>query len=392
MTSDPSPALPYWRLSSYYFFHFAILGVVIPYWSLVLKDRGFDAQSIGELIAILLVAKTIAPYLWGWLCDYLGHRITIIRVGTVLATITFSSLFWADAYWSIALGMLLYSFFWNANLPQFEAITFNYLREQASRYTQIRIWGSVGFTLAVITLGWLVDLYSPDIVLPATLILFIGLWLSTHLISEPPAIAQPPSTDSLLSILRRPVVIAFFTAIFLMQTSHGPYYTFYTIYLEGYGYSKTLIGQLWALGIIAEISFFVIAHRCLDRWSVHTLLIISFLAAILRWIMIALLPDSMVGLIFAQLLHALTFGLFHATAIHWVHHYFRGRLQGRGQALYSSFCFGAGGAVGSLASGYLWTDFGAQTTYLLAVVLPLIAALLIGSCIRSKALIVAPHA
>ena len=179
MTSDPSPALPYWRLSSYYFFHFAILGVVIPYWSLVLKDRGFDAQSIGELIAILLVAKTIAPYLWGWLCDYLGHRITIIRVGTVLATITFSSLFWADAYWSIALGMLLYSFFWNANLPQFEAITFNYLREQASRYTQIRIWGSVGFTLAVITLGWLVDLYSPDIVLPATLILFIGLWLST---------------------------------------------------------------------------------------------------------------------------------------------------------------------------------------------------------------------
>ena len=392
MTSNPSPALPYWRLSSYYFFHFAILGVVIPYWSLVLKDRGLDAQSIGELVAILLVAKTIAPYLWGWLCDHLGHRMTVIRIGTLLAVITFSGLFWANSFWTLALWMMLYSFFWNANLPQFEAITFNYLREQVSRYTQIRIWGSIGFMLAVAILGWLVDWYSSDIVLPVTLTLFICLWLRTLWVAEPPSIPHPPNQVSLWHILRRPVVIAFFASVFLMQTSHGPYYTFYTLYLDDFGYAKSLIGQLWALCIAAEIGFFMVAHRCLNRWPVHTLLITSFLAAMLRWVMIALLPESLIGLICAQLLHALTFGLFHATAIHWVHHYFRGRLQGRGQALYSSFCFGAGGAVGSLASGYMWEDLGPQTTYLFAVTLPAISVILIGSCIRSKALVVTPDA
>lgn len=391
-TQTPAVSFPYWRLSSFYFFHFAILGVILPYWGLMLKGRGFDAQAIGELLALLMVAKMIAPNVWGWLCDATHQRILAIRVGAVLSVITFISLFWAESYWPIAIGMLIYGFFWHANLPQFEAITFTYLRDQASRYTQIRIWGSVGFILSVAFLGWLVDTHGTEVVLLAVLVLFMGLALTTFSVAEPQALPHPPSQASLGSLLRRPVVIIFFVAIFLMQTSHGPYYTFYTIYLEGFGYSKTLIGQLWALGILAEIGLFMVAHRFLDRWPVHGLLIASFLLAALRWLMIAYWPESLVGLILAQLLHAASFGLFHATAIHWVHHYFRGRLQGRGQALYSSLCFGAGGAVGSLASGYLWEGVGPHATYLLAIVLPLAAALLVSSCIRSQAFVADPHA
>ena len=68
-------------------------------------------------------------------------------------------------------------------------------------------------------------------------------------------------------------------------------------------------------------------------------------------------------LLLAQLLHAATFGTFHAAGIHLVHHYFRGRHKGRGQALYSSVSFGAGGAVGSLASGYAWQGLGPAMSY-----------------------------
>jgi PPP family 3-phenylpropionic acid transporter len=73
-------------------------------------------------------------------------------------------------------------------------------------------------------------------------------------------------------------------------------------------------------------------------------------------------------------LHAATFGTFHASAIHLVHHYFRGRLQGRGQALYSSVSFGAGGAMGSLASGYAWESLGPFHTFVIATVFAVIGA------------------
>jgi PPP family 3-phenylpropionic acid transporter len=178
----------------------------------------------------------------------------------------------------------------------------------------------------------------------------------------------------LRAVLRRPAIIGFFVAVFLMQASHGPYYAFYSIYMTDHGYGETLIGQLWALGVVAEVGLFVIMHRLLGRFGARRVLIASLLLAALRWLMIGFLADSLVAVLFAQLLHAATFGTFHAAGIHLVHHYFRGSLQGRGQALYSSVSFGAGGAVGSLASGYTWDGLGPGPTFAFASLVALLGA------------------
>ena len=69
-------------------------------------------------------------------------------------------------------------------------------------------------------------------------------------------------------------------------------------------------------------------------------------------------------------------------AIYMIHALFTGAHQGRGQALYSSVSFGAGGAVGSLASGYLWTGMGPQAMYLMAAGISLAAAAVVYFGIR----------
>ena len=56
----------YWRLSGFYFFYFGLLGTLVPYWSLYLKDLGFSAVAIGGLMAIPQLTKIGAPNLWGW--------------------------------------------------------------------------------------------------------------------------------------------------------------------------------------------------------------------------------------------------------------------------------------------------------------------------------------
>jgi PPP family 3-phenylpropionic acid transporter len=177
----------------------------------------------------------------------------------------------------------------------------------------------------------------------------------------------------LRDILKQPAILAFFTVCFLVILSHGPYYTFYSIYLEQNGYSRTLIGQLWALGVLAEVIVFIFMHRFIPRYGLRLILILSLLLSTLRWLLIGLFPNMITVLLFAQLLHAASFGTFHAAAIAWVHQHFVGKNQARGQALYSSIGFGAGGVLGSLTSGYLWDNPGPTFTFILAGISTLLA-------------------
>ena len=355
--------MPYWRLSAFYLFYFALLGALVPYWGLFLRARGFDAVAIGELMAILMATKIVAPNIWGWLGDHLGHRMQIVRMASLVSVLVFSAMFVVEGFWAIALVMTLYSFFWNASLPQFEVITFTYLKQRVARYARIRVWGSIGFIATVVVLGVLVEHQGPEVILPSVLLIFAAIWLSTLLVRDPDPEPHPQDQPSLATILKRPAIIGFFVAVFLMQVSHGPYYAFYSIFMQDHGYSETLIGQLWALGVLAEVGLFMVMHRLLDTFGARRVLIASLVLAGVRWLVIGNLAESLPMLLLAQLLHAATFGTFHAAGIHLVHHYFRGRHKGRGQALYSSVSFGAGGAVGSLASGYAWQGLGPAMTY-----------------------------
>ena len=376
--------LPYGRLSSFYFFYFATLGILVPYWSLYLQSLNFNAREIGELLAILVGTKLIAPYIWGWIADHTGKRIQIVKIGSFLTAISFLLVYGVTGYWEIAVVMMLFSFFWNAILPQLEASTMNHLGKQHHRYSVIRLWGSVGFVLTVILAGALIDDIGEQIIVPVLAASFIIMWISALLIPEDAG--QPDvgegSVNVILGVIKRPEVLALFVVCFLMQFSHGSYYAFFSIYLEGHGYSKTVIGQYWAWGVIAEVLVFLIVAKLIKRFGAKRLLVTSLIIAVLRWVLTAWYVDNEVIMFLSQTLHAATFGLYHAVAIFFIHHYFTGKLQGRGQALYSSLSFGAGGAVGSLVSGYSWESLGPEATYMIASGSVLIGAVVAAIAIR----------
>jgi len=363
----------YWRLSGFYFFYFASLGALIPYWSLYLKSQGFSAVEIGELIAIIMATKIIAPNIWGWIADHTGRSMMIIRIASLLAAIAFSAVFFVQGYWRLALVMAVFSFFWNAALPQFEATTLNHLGDDTHRYSSIRLWGSIGFIVAVVSLGVLFEYTGTDGLPTILMLLFTAIWFSSLAVPEGETGHQSMNHESILKVLRRPAVLSLLLVCFLVQASHGPYYTFYSLYLADHGYSKLAIGQLWALGVVAEIGVFLRMHRWLPRFGARRLLLAATLLTALRWLLLALFVEQAVVMVFVQTLHAASFGVYHAVAIHLVHRLFVGRHQGRGQALYSSLSFGAGGAIGSLMAGYIWEGFGAQWMYAGAALTALLA-------------------
>jgi len=356
----------YWRLSGFYLFYFATLGALIPYWSVYLRSLGFGVVEIGELVAILIATKIVAPNVWGWIADKSGRRMQIVRVASLMSIIAFAGVFAGSHYWWLVLVMTVFSFFWNASLPQFEATTMNHLGNDTHRYSSIRLWGSVGFIVAVILLGPLLDRYDAGVLPVVLMVLFVGVWLCSLAVPESAAGHLQLDQEPLRKVLSRPVVVSLLLVCFLVQASHGPYYTFFTIYLEDYGYSRTLIGQLWAVGVVAEIGVFLLMGKLLPRFGARRLLLAATSLTCLRWLLIAGFAANLWMVLFAQTLHAASFGLYHAVAIYLIHSLFTGAHQGRGQALYSSLSFGAGGAAGSLASGYLWAGLGPESMFLLA--------------------------
>jgi MFS transporter, PPP family, 3-phenylpropionic acid transporter len=365
--------MPYWRLSGFYLFYFASLGALLPFWGLYLQARGCSPAEIGELIAIISISKLIAPNIWGWIADHTGMRMPMVRIASLLTVTCFLGIFFVQGFWPLALVTMLFGFFWNASLPQVEAVTMSHLRERIQHYSRIRLWGSIGFILTVTLLGFLLDKWGVQLVPQMVLLLYLGIFINSLLVPEKDAAMPTHVQGSILQVLRRREVIALLSVTFLMQASHSAYYTFYSIYMEGFGYSRSTIGELWALGVIAEVLMFLIMHRLLQRWGARRVLIVSLMLAVVRWILVGVAPENLPLVLLAQVMHAATFGTFHAAAIHLVHQYFVGRHQGRGQALYSSISFGAGGAVGSYLSGYFWTGIGPMATYGVAAGYALVA-------------------
>ena len=369
-------SVPYWRLSGFYLFYFASLGVLVPYWGLYLQSLSFDARAIGELMAIIMATKIIAPYIWGWIADHTGKGILIIRIATICSLLAFFGVFMGSGFWWLAIVMALFSFFWNAELPQFEANTMNHLGKDTHKYSVIRLWGSMGFVLSVVGVGILLDSYELTLVPQVMVVLFVAIAISSFLVPEKNTHRHLHNDGPIIQVLKQPVVLALLVVCFLAQLSHGPYYTFYSIFLKQHNYDNSTLGWLWALGVIAEIIVFLYMHRLMPRFGARNLLLVALLVTALRWYLIGHYVDNIVVILFSQCLHAASFGLYHAVTIEMFHRLFKGRHQGRGQALYSSISFGAGGAVGSYISGQYWDQAGATTIFNVAAVVALVAFLI----------------
>lgn len=366
----------YWRFATLYFFYFAIGGALLPFWTLYLTQQGFNSTAIGKLMSIFMATRIIAPSAWSFLAYYSGQPILLARIATLLTWISLLWIFWSHSFISTAIVMALFSFFWFAALPQFEIATLNHLHANAHLYSTIRLWGSMGFIVTVISLGQALEQVKIWIVPVTMLIICICLWLtsltipeSNHTYSNPTYHTQNQSN----SFIQR---LSLLSASFMMQVSHAAYYLFYTSYLLQHGYSSILISRLWALAVIAEVGLLLIMPKLLFYFGARRILILSLFLAALRWCIIGTFPDVLWILSIAQLLHAATFGAFHASAIYLLNRYFPDKEQILGQTLYSSLSFGAGGALGSLISGYLWAGFGATIAFNVAAAVALIGAVM----------------
>ena len=369
---------PYFRLSGFYFWYFAFVGAYGPFFALYLQDRGFDPVDIAMLMAVGPVARIFVPNVWGWLADRYRGRDLIQRALAFVTPFIAAGLLLHPGFAGLLTLLILWSVFWSGLLPLVEAGTMTVLRAHIGAYGRVRLWGSIGFIVVVVGGGYWFDAVGVgalEWIIPALLVCTaLTVFMLPRDRSER---NESKGTASLRAVFAQPGVAGLIAGFFLMQFAHGPYNTFYSIYLVEGGYTKTAIGWLWALGVVAEIILFMWLPQLMRRWRLQQVLIACFAFAVLRFLLIAWGLRSLPIMMFAQLLHAMTFGAFHAAGVAATHQVFGDRLRSRGQALYSSLGYGAGGACGTLAAGYAWAQFGGAMTFSFAAAAALLALVLV---------------
>jgi PPP family 3-phenylpropionic acid transporter len=340
-----------------------------PFLPLWLKSLGLSLVAISVLTSIQAATRMFAPYAWGALSDRTGERVRLMQWGAGLALLASVGLWWPwHIGWLGAMLLLLY-LQTSGMMPMTDAAVAHVVScngvFNTKLYGRVRLWGSLGFMLAVMGAGaWYehVGMVSYPFIVSVSLVL---LWAFTF---RMPDVREPHHRDHtqvapMAPVLKQPVVRWFFASAFFHILSHMGIYSFFSLYLDSLGYSKTMIGLLWAVSVTVEIGWFFTQSRWMPRLSLSGWLVLCAAIMVVRMGVTASMASTLWLLVVMQAMHALTFAAHHSASIALVSHYFPGGLRVRGQALYTILGYGVPGVLGGLAGGQLSTAWGLHSVF-----------------------------
>ncbi|TYT74154.1 MFS transporter [Desulfobotulus mexicanus] len=335
--------------SGNYFFYFLVLGVYFPYFPLYCHYAGFSENQIGMITALKTFSAILFPLAWAWLADRFNIHHNIFLLCHFLAAFLWCFFFFTESFVMMMLIMFIYGLFHSPIIGFTEAFTVGFLGGKKSGYGNIRLWGSVGFILAVWGCGIALDFLSPVIVLWLVFSGSIaGAWLAVY---------TPVKKKTAARIYKKDIIrlfsgnsILFLLITFIMLMSHGVYYGFFSIHLSKAGFSGSFIGFVWAVASIAEIFVMIGSRYLFYYFSLKNLILFSFAAAVLRWCLLAFSIDPVV-IIFSQILHAVTYGIFHMTTILYMDLLVDSGVKTIGQTVLNASSYGLGLMVGYLVGG-----------------------------------------
>ncbi|MDB5841279.1 MAG: transporter, partial [Herminiimonas sp.] len=299
----PVPHPPWPRQSFnfalFFFAYYGFVGVFSPYATLYFADKGMLAAEIGVLMSLTQVMRIFGPNLWGWVADHSGRRLLVLRLTALAALLSFSGIFFGQTFIQFFIVMVLLTLFNSAQGPLSEGLMLSEMRGDLTHYGRLRLWGSVGFIVSVMAAGQLLDWRGIGVMPWIASALLALVLIANWRMRETPALHAHDKPPPVRELLRRPEVIAFFLSTFLMIAAHSALYVFFSLYLEQLGYSNTVIGLMWALGVVAEIVFYYYQAPLFRRFGVRNIMLACLLIGFVRFLMIGFCAQSLFWLLIA---------------------------------------------------------------------------------------------
>jgi len=401
------------QMALFYGAMFLFVGIFLPFFPVWLKSRGLKPEDISLLLAGPLVVRVLFTPVVTYLADLSGNRRRVLIAlawGSLACGLAFIPL---SGFWPLMLISVLFGMFWTSVMPLSEAIAMTQVKLQGLDYGRIRLWGSLTFIIASLGGGFIIDAFGDNSILYMMLAALLITTLAAYNLprckngkarktgelteltelGETAQESSPPQApihwSEALRLLLSPLFILFLLTAAGIQATHAVYYGFGSLHWQHLGLTSGVIGALWAVGVIAEVTLFAWSTPIIKRVGATGLLIAASGGALLRWGMMAL--DPPLWLLFPlQTLHALTFGAAHLGAIHFIARAVPEKASATGQGLYSAFAMGIVMGAMTTLSGTLYESFAGKSYMVMAALsfASLLGALLLRHRWRSGEVIV----
>ena len=365
------------RLAFFYAAFYTAMGVFLPFWPVWLAGKGLDAAEIGIVLAVGWAMRLVTTTLVGQIADRRGERRPIMIVLAAGALVTYALYGVSDSLAAVLVVTILFSAFWNPIAPMSETLTVQVARAEGFEYGRIRLWGSISFILVAVGAGRLLMEHDSDILFAAGLAAVALTLLAAILLPGHKAQAVSESRFPLAPVLRDRRFLLFLGASSCVHASHAVYYGFSTLHWRSVGHTDTIIGALWAEGVIAEIILFGASALLVRRIGPERLIALAGFASVLRWSALAQ-TDWLPALIAVQALHAFSFGAAHLGAMHFIGRAVPPALLATAQSVYSVAVVGLAVGLATAVSGGLYQSWGSQAYLGMAVLAALGTALAYG--------------
>jgi len=334
-------------LSLFYFFYFAIIGVYIIFMPKILSMSGYGASEIGIIFATAPLIKFLMPFAFTR-----GLKLNKTTFNIALIILLFSALsFYISIYnfYELVLSNIFFGIGLSLILPYIEVISLETIGKE--RYGKVRLFGSVGFVLvALILVKFLssAEVAISYLVTLSFLTAFVAFYIVKNIQNIEKKSEHYENGISLLADWR------LWAGLTLMQVSFGSFYNFFTIYETDYGVSLDMTIYLWSFGVLAEIFMLYYQGKLLKGNLLLLLQVTTFVTA-MRWVLLFMFPQNLSVLFFAQSLHALSFALFHSSAITYLFYKYKNR--SLAQQFFSGITYGLGGFSGALIAGHIYESY-----------------------------------
>ncbi len=329
------------KISLFFFFYFAIVGVYIIFLPKILSSIGYSSFEIGIIFSAAPLMRFLLPFVFSKYfvfnkkIFYLA-LINLIFTGILfyLSIKNFYIFLIANIFFGSSMGVIL---------PFIESYSLHFLKKQ--RYGKSRLYGSIGFMLIGFVLANF--LQNPFMGLHFLLSAIILTCIFGFLIVNNNKAFLVDKTSKEGIDLQK--YWRFWLSLLLLQVSFGAFYNFFTIYESQNGVSLDIISWMWGFGVLCEIVLFYFQAHILKTFSLPLLISFSFLFTAFRWLILFLFPSSIWLTFLSQSLHAISFALLHTAAFSHLHTLYKNHALA--SQFYYGIYYGLGPFIGSLIAG-----------------------------------------
>jgi len=337
------------------------------------------------------IAAIIAPFFLGLVADRFFATEKVLGCLHILGGLVMLAVPQATASpTTFILLLLLYNLCYMPTLGLANSLAFHNIQDQESQFPLIRVFGTLGWIVAGLFIGFVLGKLSGETLPDRTALplyttavagLLLGVYSFTLPHTPPPGSGEPVSLrsivglDALRQLGSRPFYV-FIICSFLICIPLAAYYNFAPIYAANAVYDQgasnalaTLLpnpSSLMSLGQMSEVVFMLLMPLFFMRLGVKWMLAIGMGAWVLRYALFALgAPDAVFWTVAVGiLLHGICYDFFFVTGQIYVDKKSTAAVRGQAQGFLVLVTYGLGMFIGAQIAGALFNGFLGDATAL----------------------------